>query len=272
MGFRIKSNVPSTGSMDEAELLDRKDQFLLFVEENRSLVLGGVFLVVIAAVVGGVFMWLDHQKNQEAWVLEGQAQALYVERPGEEPEKAKENLEKASAIYKDILEQYPRTTSAQSAQYFLGNVLMEQEDAQGAIDAYTDFLGQYGRNEVLQGLVRQRLGYAYLVKGEQDKALEEFSNVLSIPGSLNKDQVLFELAKMDESQDAMDKALAQYKNLLEQFPNSPYASEATLRVQALSPEEKVSETPKDENATEGDSDEKAKAEAPAKPEEKSEKN
>ncbi len=271
MGYRIKSNLPSAGSMDEAEILDRKDRFLLFVEENRSLILGSIFLVVIAAVVGGVFMWLDHQKSQEAWVLEGEAQALYVERPVDEPETAKENLEKASAVYQEILDQYPRTTPAQSAQYFLGNVLMEQENAQGAIDAYTDFLEQYGRNEVLQGLVRQRLGYAYLVKGERDKALQEFSTVLSMPGSLNKDQVLFELAKMDESEDAMEKALARYKDLLEQFPNSPYASEATLRVQALSPEETTPDASMDENAKDGGSDKKVEEEASAKAEEKSEK-
>ncbi len=237
MGYRIKSNSPtSDGAMDETELLSKKDHFLLFVEQNRTAVIGSFFFILLTGAIGGFVMWQDHQKTKEAWALEGQAQALYLDRTLDDLDASKDNIDKAAKLYRQILNDYPRTTPAQSALYLLGNSLMEKKDYQGAIESYEQFLEEYGRNVMLQGLVRQRLGYAYLLNGDRAKAVDEFSGLMLDPGVLNKDQVLFELAKLEESDGAMDKALTRYKDLLDQFPRSPYVSEASLRVQALSPE------------------------------------
>ncbi|MGB0910888.1 MAG: tetratricopeptide repeat protein [Nitrospirales bacterium] len=257
MGYRIKTDAPPGGGMDEADILTGKDQFLFFVEQNRNAVLASFCLILVAAAIGGFLVWQDRQATQDAWVLEGQAQALYLDRSLEDGEASKGNIDKAAELYRQILEEYPRTTPAQSALYLLGNSLMEKKEYQGAIQSYEQFLEEYGRNVMLQGLVRQRLGYAYLLKGDRGKAVEAFSQILADPGAFNRDQVMFELAKLEESDGSMDKALVRYKDLLMQFPTSPYASEATLRVQALSPEdqqaqssEKDSETLQDEDSTE----------------------
>ena len=247
MGYRIKTNTPSSRGMDEAELLSRKDHFLIFIEENRKAVLGSIFFIVLLAGIGGFLMWQEHRKTQEAWVLDGQAQAVYLDRSVDDLDKSRENINKAADLYKQIRMEYPRTTPAQSALYFLGNSLMEKEDYAGAIQSYEQFIEEYGRNALLGGLVRQRLAYAHLLNGDREKAVQEFSTVLGDPGVFNKDQVLFELAKLEESDDATDKALLRYKELLEKFPTSPYASEASLRIQVLSPEEqKPTESPEAE--------------------------
>ena len=237
MGYRIKTNAPSGRGMDEAEFLSRKDHFLIFVEENRKAVLGSLFFIVLVAGIGGFLMWQEHRKSQEAWVLDGQAQAVYLDRSVDDLDKSRASINKATDLYKQILKEYPRTTPAQIALYLLGNTLMEKEDYAGAIQSYEQFLEEYGRNTMLGGLVRQRLGYAFLLNGDRDKAVELFSTILGDPGVFNKDQVLFELAKLEESDNATDKALLRYKELLEKFPTSPYASEASLRIQVLSPEE-----------------------------------
>ena len=263
MGYRIRTNSPSTDrGMDEAELLTKKDQFLLFVEQNRTTVLGGFFLIVIAGVIGGGLMWQEGQKTQDAWVLEGQAQALYLDRSLDDPDASNANIDKAVGLYRQILNDYPRTGPAPSALYLLGNSLMEKKDYSGAIQSYVQFLEEYGRNEMLQGLVRQRLGYAYLLNGDREKALQEFSTILLNPGVFNRDQVLFELAKLEEADGAMEKALVRYKDLLQQFPTSPYASEASLRVQALSPEDPKIDTSENEpeDSTEQDSSDASEGE------------
>ena len=239
MSYKIKPNAPSGGGFDETELLSRKDHFLLFVERNRKAVLGGLFVVILAGIGGGGVFWFEHQQTKEAWVLEGQAQALYLDRSMDDPEKSKESVSQAAELYRQILDKYPRTTPAQSALYLLGNSQMEQEDFKGAVQSYQKFLDQYGRNAMLQGLVRQRLAYAYLLDGDRENALQEFSTILSSPNVYNKDQVLFELAKLEESEGTIDKAVDRYKELLEQFPLSPFSSEASLRVKALSPEEET---------------------------------
>lgn len=259
MTYRIKPTTPSGGIMDETELLSRKDHFLLFVEQNRKAVLGSVFLVVMAGAIGGGVMWYEHRQTQEAWELEGQAQVHYLDRSLDDAEQSKENVGKAAGLYQRILEDYPRTTPARNAVYLLGNSLMEQGDYSGAIEAYQQFFEQYGRNAMLQGLVRQRLAYAYLLSGDREKASQAFTDILSAPDVFNKDQVLFELAKLDEADDAMDKALKRYQDLLEQYPASPYAAEASLRVQVLSPEEEPTE-PAETPQTEATDEESKKSE------------
>ena len=241
MGYKIKTTPPSGGGIDETELLSRKDHFLFFVEQHRKAVLGGLFFVILVGVVGGLVMWFEHRQTQEAWILAGQAQSHYLDRSLDDAEQSKANVGKATELYRKILADYPRTTPAQSALYLLGNGLAEQEDYKGAIDAYQRFIDQYGRNAMLQGLVRQRLAYAHLLDGDKEKALQEFSTILSSPNVFNKDQVLFELAKLEESEGTLEKALVRYKDLLEQFPTSPYSTEASLRIQVLSPEESKTE-------------------------------
>ncbi|WP_447969576.1 tetratricopeptide repeat protein [Nitrospira sp. M1] len=260
--YKIKTNAPESGIIDETELLSRKDHILLFVEQNRKLVLGGVFFIVMAAGIGGGVMWYEHRQTQAAWELEGKAQVHYLDRSLDDAEQSKESVSKAAELYRQILNEYPRTDPARNAVYLLGNSLMEQGDYSGAIGAYQRFFEQYGRNTMLGGLVRQRLAYAYLLNGDKEKALQEFTDILAAPDVYNKDQVLFELAKLDEADGVMDKALNRYQELLEQYPTSPYASEASLRVQVLSPEEEetASTEPADPIKSESTDDESKKAE------------
>jgi tetratricopeptide (TPR) repeat protein len=82
-------------------------------------------------------------------------------------------------------------------------------------------------------LVHQKLGYAYQLKGDRDQAAKAFSTVLEIPGSLNRDHALYELARLEESQSRPEGALAHYQDLMKTYPNSPFASEAAIRVKAL---------------------------------------
>jgi tetratricopeptide (TPR) repeat protein len=71
------------------------------------------------------------------------------------------------------------------------------------------------------------------LKGDRDQAAKAYSTVLEIPGSLNRDNALFELARLDESQSRPEGALAHYQDLMKTYPNSPFASEAAIRVKVL---------------------------------------
>jgi len=62
--------------------------------------------------------------------------------------------------------------------------------------------------------------------------------VLATPDALNKDQVLFELAKLEEEESQPEKALAYYQELFELHPTSPFANEASIRVKAFEQLEK----------------------------------
>jgi len=71
--------------------------------------------------------------------------------------------------------------------------------------------------------------------------MNALDTVLKNPHALNKDQVLFELAKLAEFAEKTDDAVKRYKQLIQEFPLSPFSTEANLRVTVLAPED-VQET------------------------------
>ncbi len=114
---------------------------------------------------------------------------------------------------------------------------MEQNDLKGAIETYQQFIDQYPDEEILLGMVYQRLGYAHLLSGNQDGTYAAFSKVLDLPYAINKDQVLYEFAKLEEANEKTQKALTHYKLLMDHYPSSPFVNEASLRVKILEPGE-----------------------------------
>ncbi len=236
------------GATDNLPWLSRSERVWLFAERHRAAVLTGILVAGLVAVVLGALLWFQHQREEEALALEDQAAQAYFGRSGDGGEAAKEKLATAERLYRQILEEFPRTNSAQLAWYLLGNVLTEQQQYAEAIDAYQNFIKQAGTHPVLLGLVYQRLGAAYLVNGEREKGIHAYTQVLEIPKTLNKDQVIVELAALEKQENHTDQALAHYKQLVEEHPNSPFASEAALQVKNLEPPPEASEN----DTTEGD--------------------
>jgi tetratricopeptide (TPR) repeat protein len=73
----------------------------------------------------------------------------------------------------------------------------------------------------------------YLLKGDRDQAVKALTSILETPGTLNRDQALYELARLEESQSRPEGALAHYQELIKTYPNSPFTSEATVRTKIM---------------------------------------
>ena len=232
MSYRIK--VPAkVDPLDEAHLLTGVERFLLVLQEQRRAVLVGLgVLLVAAAVVAGV-IWYDYQATLKARELDQEATLHYLNRPADDPKKSHEQLAQAINLYKQVVDQYPRSPVAPLALFHLGNAQVLANEVDAGIETYKRFMLLHGSNTSLLGLVQQRMAYAYLLKGDRDQAVKAFTDILEIPGALNKDHVLFELAKLEESQSRPEGALAHYQDLMKNYPNSPFTSEAAVRVKVL---------------------------------------
>jgi outer membrane protein assembly factor BamD (BamD/ComL family) len=242
MSYRIK--VPAkTLQVDEAHFLSGVEHQLHRLQEyRRPLLVGFAVLLLAAAVIGGVF-WMDRQASQKAQELEREATRLFTARSTGDPKNAENVLKEAMAKYREVVEQYPRTATAPLAMFHLGNVQVQANDLAAAIDTYQRFLMLYGGNPALAGLVQQRLAYAYLLKGDREQAAKAFSAIVQSPGTLLKDQALFELARLEESQSRPEGALAHYQELIKTYPNSPFTSEATIRTKVLDVKSKGASPP-----------------------------
>lgn len=232
MTYRIK--VPAkTLPVDEAHLISGLEHALFRLKNyRRPILVGAGVLLLAAAVVGGVF-WVDRQAGEKAQALEREAGRHLAARSIADPAKAEQNLKEAIARYRQVVEQYPRTPTAPLALFSLGNALVQANDLPAAIEAYQQFILLYGSNPAMTGLVQQRLAYVHLLKGDRDQAAKALTSILETPGTLNRDQALFELARLEESQSRPEGALAHYQELMKTYPNSPYSSEATIRTKIL---------------------------------------
>lgn len=242
MSYRIK--VPAkTLQVDEAHFLSGLEHQLHRLQEyRRPLLVGLAVLLLAAAAVGGVF-WMDRQASQKAQELEREATNLLAARSTGDPKNADNLLKQAIAKYHEVVEQYPRTATAPLAMFHLGNAQVQANDVAAAIDTYQRFLLLYGGNPALAGLVQQRLAYSYLLKGDREQAAKAFAAIVESPGALLKDQALFELARLEESQSRPEGALAHYQELIKNYPNSPFTSEATIRTKVLDVKSKEASPP-----------------------------
>lgn len=242
MSYRIK--VPAkTLPVDEAHMLSWLDHTLHRPQSYlRPLLVGLGVVVLAAAVVGGVF-YVDRQAAQKAQDLEREAMRFLTAPFANDPQKADHALKEAIARFRQIVDQYPRTSTAPLALYHLGNTLVQANDPSGAIEAYQRFLASYSSNPSMAGLVQQRLAYLYLLKGDRDQAVKAFTGILETPGTLNRDQALFELARLEESQMRPEAAVARYQELIKTYPNSPFTSEATIRTKIMDVKKSQESTP-----------------------------
>jgi TolA-binding protein len=187
--------------------------------------------------------YVDRQAVQKAQDLEREAVRFLMVPSANDPQKADHALKEAIARYRQIVDQYPRTPTAPLALYHLANLLVQTNDLGGATEAYQRFLGSYSSNPSFAGLVQQRLAYLYLLKGDRDQAGKAFTGILDTPGTLNRDQALFELARLEESQSRPEAAGARYQELIKTYPNSPFTSEATSRTKIMDVKKSQESTP-----------------------------
>ncbi|HZS11059.1 MAG TPA: tetratricopeptide repeat protein [Nitrospirales bacterium] len=232
MSYRIKTPSKPT-VVGDAQLLSSMERLSFAFEQHRLFVLAGVAVVILAAAILGGVAWYDTLTAERANELHYQAMKVYFDRPADQPAKTDANLKRSVELLTQLVDQYPRTPVARIALFELGNALVQGNELDGGIAVYTRYLASYPDNKQMLAMVYQRLGYAYLLKGQADQAGKAFAAVLDIDGALNKDHALFELAKLEEAQSRPEGAAARYQELTKNYPNSPFAGEGAVRLKAL---------------------------------------
>jgi tetratricopeptide (TPR) repeat protein len=236
MAFKIRMISKKQELKKPDEFISTVDRLteLVQVHGKRLLMMAGL-LIMAGAVVVGVILY---QFKQEEWAaaLEFEA-ASYYHQPVTAPSEVnggqplrEENLSKAIDLYREVVTRYPRTKAAAISQYYLGNSHLELSDHEHAIAAYQDFIQQYNHYPSLLSLVRQRLAYAYLGQGDPVAAKNAFEDVIAFEGALNKDQALYELGRLYETEGKNEEAIQRYQQIVESQPDTIFTTEARIRL------------------------------------------
>lgn len=202
-------------------------------------ILGVVAVAALIGLVWGGFWWRAHRAEEQAAVLQVEAFDHYQKafEAGKlqrvpTPETIA-GYEQAIAGFQRVIEQYPQTTQAAVARYYMGNANAALDRPDQAVAAYQAFLQHPGASRALIPLVTQRLGYTAWAKGQTQDALGYFEQVLTMPTASNRDQAYFERGRLLEQTGQKEKALDTYNKLATEYSSSPWASEGIARITAL---------------------------------------
>ena len=240
--FKIKRNQKGAAT-DPAQLVGSVEQAANIVRENLTWLVAGIVVAVVAGLAVGGFFWTQQQQDRAAADLLREGTRNVPGRPMETPSRRAEESRKAIESFKKVLAEYPRSPAAPQAAYLLGNALSDLKDWDGAVKAYQEFLARYGDHGPFVPLVYLRLAYVQLSQGKTEDAQKTLSALLKIEGALNKDQALYELAKIDEIMNRPEAALPRYQEIVKVHPHSPFAEEAAIRIKTLDARKASQATP-----------------------------
>jgi len=226
------------------DFLETATSFTGLVRENRSqvaLVLGGA--LVIGAIVGGWY-YLKMQKNNAAGALLGIAmatsQAPITPAPslpgakqtaGTYPTE-KDRAEAAIKAFNDVATQYPGTDAANSALYQAGSELLTLGRAADAQQAFQKVAAS--GSAFYAPLARLGEAEALMATGKHEDAIKIYTELAANREStLPVDGLLMELARAAQKAGKTQDAKAAFKRVVDEFPNSGYATDARQSLAAL---------------------------------------
>jgi predicted negative regulator of RcsB-dependent stress response len=179
------------------------------VNKTRVYVVGAAIGLAIIIAIGIYFYWSNYQTS--ALGLYAKAHDNMIKN-GDKPEAAKESI----PLFKELIDKYPRSWSAKTAWYNLGNIYYNQGDIDNAIGAYKNYISATATdNAGIRFLAMTSLGYCYESKKDFATALNYFEQAQKTNNSGFEAIGYRNIARIYEQMNNKKKALESYQNALQ---------------------------------------------------------
>ncbi|MFI5304516.1 MAG: YfgM family protein [Nitrospiria bacterium] len=231
MPYRRRIQVKKPTNIIEIETLS--ERIWKGVQNRKTpllILVGGILLFGVA--ISGYFYYsgLSERRAQD---LEFAAYSEYTKSTKLSGAEKGKQLKSAIDLYQKIMMTYPKTKTAGLASFYLGNAYVDLKDYDKAIEYYQKSVTSLSLDEMMRGVVHLRLGYVYLYKNDNDKALSEFSQVEKNPLTRNQDFAAYEIGRIYEAQGKKNEALGEYESLVKTYPSSPLTGEVSSKISEI---------------------------------------
>lgn len=207
-----------------------------FILNNLKLI--GIVVLVIIVIVVGILGWNSYAKtlNEKALALEAEAFKLFDEIAATttSDEESKKSWEDVLALYQQILEEYPRTDSAERALFLSGSLYYTYEQYADAQKQFSAYLSKYPKGQ-LRNQAQENLGYVYEQQGDYQQALITFQEAESDAPATRKSALLLAIGRNYENLGQPGQALETYQSLLDSDTSSDWKDMARERMAILNP-------------------------------------
>lgn len=194
------------------EALSRSERF---IEGNSK-----ILTIAVIGVVVLVGIWLGYKRFIVAPAeREAQSQMFVAEQYFEQDSfNLALNGDGNYLGFLDIIDEYRSTKSANLSRYYAGISYLQLGQFEDAIDYLKKFKS---KDELVYPMSLGATGDAYAELEEIDKAVEYYLEAARCrDNSLTTPLFLFKAATIQESQGEIEKALKNYREILEKYPNS----------------------------------------------------
>lgn len=197
------------------DIVEVKEQAEDFFEQYRTIILGGITLLVV--VVGGWFAYTNfykepRQKEAVEQMFQAQVQfekdsfSLALTNPG------------GGKGFLEIIEGYKGTPAANLAHYYAGISYLNLGQYDAAIDYLKDFSPA---GEVLPAMKSGALGDAYSEKGDFGAAMSYYKKAAGEENELLTPYYLKKIGLLHEKNGELAAAKKAYERIKADYPNSP---------------------------------------------------
>jgi TolA-binding protein len=197
---------------------------------GRWAILGTLGVVVALALGAAVWTFLQ---QREASARRASAAAVVTYRTGIAPDADTKQLEEAARTLKQFVTDYPRSSGAAGAWYYLGNVEYQRGNHDDAVRAFEEAAR---RDHASIGVLsRLGAGYAWEAKQDATRALSAYQEGLKGRGTKDFQSVelLLGVARTQEQLKQPAAAIETYRRILKEAPEAPRADEARARLAIL---------------------------------------
>lgn len=217
-----------------------------YAESHVRTIAYAIGAVLLLVALGVAFYFWRGSRLQGANEVLAQATRVYLApisatgaKPNDpnEPSFANETARRARA--KQLLEKvqagYGSTAAADVAGLYLAQIAADEGRLDDARKGWQDFVDDHG-DHLLAGEARLNLFNLDRKQGKAEKVADELRRMLDgNDQTLPQDVILFELGTTLEQLNRKQEAAQTYQRILDEFPQSPYGSEAQQKVSALDP-------------------------------------
>lgn len=190
---------------------------------HLKLVIGGgcALLALIVLITG--YRFYNNRREQAAAALLSQTLTDYQQALSREknPDKA---LAKAKPGFEKLINQYSRQPAGRAGRVIFAHAALIDHDPDEAIALYKKALADFDQDPALTNTLRNGLASAYLQKGDNAAAIEEFNKIVSSNSAVLKDVALFNLGYLYKAAGEAQKSQHAYEQLRIDFPDSIYAA------------------------------------------------
>ncbi len=221
----------------------------VMTERSREVTTTVVAIVVAVALIGGFFGWRSSRNAKATNLLASAlaiAEAPIVAPPPPAPGSAppvqqpgtfrteRERLDATLPRLMEAADAYPNTDAGLTARYRAAGLLAELQRYPEAEQRYQEVVAKAGRSSIYGRTSRMGLAEVQMAQGKNDAAVATLKELTTDSNSqLPLDGVLMQLGRAYQQAGKKDDATRAFTRVVDEFPQSLYASEAKDRITEL---------------------------------------